>query len=285
MDITTITSFRAAHTRADLNLAPGEMVIAGGTWVMSEPQPDVTGLVDLTTMGWPALEVDAEGLRIGATCTIAELIEWAAGRDVTTPVPKEWRAVALIPDAANALLASFKIWNTATVGGNICRSFAAGAMISLAVALDGEAEIWTPNGGIRHQPVADVVTGNGLNSLSPGEVLRAVHVPAHALRARALLRKIALAELGRSGAVITGRVDDDETSVFTITAATQRPVVLRFPVFPDARSLADAVAHASGYFTDPLGSADWRRAVSMVLAERIRVALELERGVDGGNAP
>ncbi|MFN8198311.1 MAG: hypothetical protein U0R72_08295 [Nakamurella multipartita] len=34
----------------------------------------------------------------------------------------------------------------ATVGGNICRSFAAAAMVSLAVTLDEIAEIWTPGG-------------------------------------------------------------------------------------------------------------------------------------------
>lgn len=269
MDIHTVTSFRRARERADLTLAPGEVFLGGGTWLMSEPLPGTTGFVDLTTMGWPDLVVTDAGLEIGATCTIARLVAWAQVRDAVA-VPADWTAASLAVDAANALLASFKIWNTATVGGNVCRSFAAGAMVSLAAGLDGEAVIWTPDGGERRMPVAELVTGNGTNSLGHGEVLRAVFLPAHALRSRALLRKIALAKLGRSGAVVTGRVDVDGTAVFCITAATQRPVVLRFPALPDAGELAAAIDDAPGYYSDPLGAADWRRGVSGILAERIR---------------
>lgn len=269
MDIVTITGFRPARTRADLALMPGETYIAGGTWLMSEPQPDTTAFVDLTTMGWPALNVTADGLRIGATCTIAELVAWAQG----TTVPEGWAAASVIIDAANALLASFKIWNTATVGGNICRSFAAASMVSLATALDGEALVWTPDGGSRTLPVADLMTGNGTNALARGEVLRAITLPAHALRSRIRLRKIALAEHGRSGAVVTGRVDPDGAATFAVTAATDRPVVLRFAGVPDAATLAAAIGGAAGYYSDPLGAADWRRGVSIVLGERIRAEL------------
>ena len=272
MDIDTITSYRRARTRDDLALASGEVFIAGGTWLMSEPQPETTGFVDLTTLGWPDLEVTAEGLLIGATCTIARFVAWAQGKGADTP-PAEWSALTMVPDAANALLASFKVWNTATVGGNVCRSFAAGAMVSLAAGLDGLAVIWTPDGGERRHPVADLVTGNGTNSLEPGEVLRAIELPERALRSRALLRKIALAELGRSGAVVTGRVDEDGAAAFSLTAATWRPVVFRYPHLPDPATLADEIAAASGYYTDPLGSADWRRGVAGVLAERIREEL------------
>lgn len=275
MDITSVTRFRRARTREDLDLAPGEVFLAGGTWLMSEPLPGTTGFVDLTTLGWPDLEITAEGLRIGATCTIQTLREWAEGRGAE-PVPADWHAVAMIPDAANALLASYKIWGTATVGGNLCRAFPAGSMTSLAVALDGIAEIWTPFGGTIDMPVSEFVTGNAENALAPGEVLRAIRLPAHALRARAALRKIALAELGRSGAVVTGRVDPDGAAVFGLTAAVERPVVLRFAGLPDAAPLAEAVGATSGYFTDSLGAADWRRGVSVVLAERIRRELAEE---------
>lgn len=271
MDIDTVTSYRRARTRADLALAPGETFLAGGTWLMSEPQPDTTGFVDLTTLGWPDLEVTREGLRIGATCTIARLVAWAQGRATdAAPPPREWTALSIVPDAANALLASFKIWNTATVGGNVCRSFAAGAMVSLAAGLDGIAVIWTPGGGERSIPVSELMTGDATNSLARGEVLRAVELPSHALASRAALRKIALAEHGRSGAVVTGRVDRDGAAVFGVTAATLTPVVLRYAGVPAREELARDVADAPGYYTDPLGAADWRRAVAGVLAEQIR---------------
>jgi xanthine dehydrogenase FAD-binding subunit len=265
MDLNTVTGYRFARSRDDLALRPGERLLGGGTWLFSEPQVDTEGLVDLTTMDWPALEITETGLRIAATCTIAELSR--------IPERQGWNAHPLFFQCASALLASFKIWNVATVGGNICRSFAAGAMVSLAVALDGVASVWTPDGGGYRIPVADLVTGNGTNSLRPGEVLRAIDLPEHALRAHTGFRKIALAELGRSGAVVTGRVDEDGTTVFGITAATEAPTVLRFPRLPSAAGLDAAIDRIDGWYTDPLGTADWRAAVSRVLAQEIRQEL------------
>lgn len=271
MDITTVRSYRVARSREELLLAPGEAIMAGGTWLMSEPQPTTTGFVDLTGMPWPDFEVDADGLRISATCTIATLVAWAerVRKGETLPAQEEWPAVSLVRAAADALLASFKIWNTATVGGNICRAFAAAGMVSLCVALDGTAEIWRGTEDVR-MPVAKLVTGDGTTALQPGDVLHSIHLPATALRSRALLLKIALAEYGRSGAVVTGRIERNGRSVFTITAATSRPTVLAFSQLPTAEELAARIGQTDGYYTDPLGSADWRRAVSLVLAERIR---------------
>lgn len=262
MDLHDVTQYRFARSRRDLVLAPAERVVAGGTWMFSEPQPELSGLVDLTGMCWPAIEDLADGLRIAATCTIADL--------VAEPQRPDWPAQLLFEQCANALLASFKIWNVATVGGNICRSFAAASMVSLAVALDGTAVIWVPDGGERRVPVAELITGNGTNSLAPGEVMRALDLPGYALRARTGFRKVALAELGRSGAVVTGRVDEDGAATFTVTAATLRPSVLRFPALPSAPALRAEIDVLDGYYTDPLGRADWRRAVSGVLALEIR---------------
>ena len=223
--------------------------------------------MDLNTVtGYrPALEHTDAGLRIAATCTIAELAE--------LPPRPGWRAHPLFRQCADALLASWKIWNVATVGGNVCRSFAAGAMVSLCVALDGVALIWCPDGSEYRIAVADLVTGNGTNCLAPGEVLRALELPAHALAARTAFRKIALTALGRSGAVLTGRVDADGAAVLSITAATARPTVLRYLHLPAASVLARDVAAADSYYTDPLGPADWRRHVSGVLLEEIRLEL------------
>lgn len=274
MDITSITAYRVARDRSDLALAPGEAVLAGGTWLMSEPQPGTTGFVDLSGMAWPDIEVTDRGLRIGATCTIATLVAFAEGRGETTP-PSSWTALPLAVEAANALLASFKIWNTATVGGNVCRAYAAAAMISFAVALDGLAVVWGPHGDERRMPVAEVPTGNGTTSLGPGEVLRALEIPASALRSTARLRKIALAEHGRSGAVVTGRVDQGGAAVFAVTAATLVPVVRRFSSLPTADAATAAFADAPGFYTDPLGAADWRRAVTVELARRVRADLAI----------
>ncbi|MEJ8279995.1 FAD binding domain-containing protein [Pseudonocardia spirodelae] len=267
MDLHTVTAFRRARERADLALAPGERILAGGTWLFSEPQPGVTGLVDLTTMGWePLTELPGGGLSIAATCPIADLAAYG-----------DARGLPLLAQCAHALLASWKIWHTATVGGNVCRAYAAAGMVALAVTLDGVALVWTPDGGEYRTPVAELVTGNGTTALRPGEVLRAVEIPGHALRARTAFRKIALAELGRSGAVLTGRADtpgDGGAATFVITAATAAPTVLRHPGgVPSAARLRAGVDAVGGWYTDPLGTADWRHGVSAVLLEQVREEL------------
>jgi hypothetical protein len=74
MDLNTVTEIGRPASRGDL--APwrdGDAWLAGGTWLFSEPQPALTRLIDLSGLGWPALETSAEGLRIGATCTLAQL--------------------------------------------------------------------------------------------------------------------------------------------------------------------------------------------------------------------
>lgn len=266
MDLHTVTAYRVASTRAELELAEGEQLLGGGTWVFSEPQVDTTGLVDLTGMGWPALERTDAGLTIGATCTIAEL--------ANLPDVDGWSAHPLFFQAATALLASFKVWNVATVGGNVCRSYAAASMVSLCTALDADAVVWTPGGGGYRVPVEQLITGNGTNALRPGDVLRGLEIPTRALRARTALRKIALAELGRSGAVVIGRVDEDGRAVFSVTAATLRPRVLRYGALPDAGVLRTDIDALPDYFTDPLGAADWRRQVVATLAEQIRQELQ-----------
>lgn len=267
MDLSSVRSYRRATARTDLALAPGEEILAGGTLLFSEEQPGVTGLVDLTALGWEPIERAEDGLRIAATCTIAQLVAFAQ-------TDTQWAASPLFEAAANALLASFKIWHTATVGGNIAQSYAAGAMISMAAGLDAEATIWTPDGGERRLPVADIPAGNGVNTLARGEVIRSIDIPGYALHGQATLHKAALAEHGRSGAVVTGRRDRDGRCVFTVTAATLTPRLLRFPALPSPEALAAAVDALDGWYTDALGSAEWRRAVTAVLAERARRELD-----------
>jgi CO/xanthine dehydrogenase FAD-binding subunit len=115
--------------------------MAGGTWFYSERQPDLRRLVDLEKFGWEPLKISDRGLEIAATCTIARLD--------TLTAPADWTAAPLIHQCCS-LLASFKIWNTATVGGNICRSLPAGSLISLTAALEGVYGIWLGQGGQQH---------------------------------------------------------------------------------------------------------------------------------------
>lgn len=261
MDLNRVSSLRTARTRGDLDLAPGETVLAGGSWLFSEPQPAVTGLVDLTTLDWAPWSIHDGGLSVSATCTIAQLLE--------SPAPAAWRASSLFRECAEAFLMSFKVWNTATVGGNLCLALPAGAMISLSVALDAEAIVWTPDGGERREPVASFVRGVRTTSLQPGEVLRSVEFPVMALRGHTSFRKIALTPLGRSSAVVTGRVDADGRTTLGLTAATTRPHVFHFGQPPTDDALRLALETVDDWYDDAHGAPDWRSAVSLTLAYEV----------------
>lgn len=268
MDLHNITAYDIARDRADLTFEDGAAPFGGGTWLFSEPQPHLHRLVDLSGLDWPAVTRHPDALEIAATCTVEQL---AALSDEA-----EHPAAPLFRQCAEALLASWKIWKRATVGGNICLSFPAGAMISLATALDADAVIWTTDCGERRIPVADFVLGVASNALAPGEILRSIRIPLHALNSRTAFRKIALSPLGRSGAVVIGRRDLDGSVTLSITASTVRPCLLRFTEVPPAQELSDALVRlvpATSYYTDAHGAADWRRAVTAVLAEEIRAEL------------
>jgi CO/xanthine dehydrogenase FAD-binding subunit len=185
-----------------------------------------------------------------------------------------WAAHPLFYQCCTALFGSFKVWNVATAGGNICTALPAGPMTSLFAALDAEALIWRPDGRDIRMPVARLVTGDTTTALESGDVLRSLHIPMRSLNSRTAYRKIALSALGRSGAVLIGRLDPiDGTFVLTVTAATVRPEQLRFTRLPEAGELHEALGGIDSWFTDAHGAADWRLAVSRVLAEEIRAEL------------
>ena len=236
MDLIDVREIRAARSRDDLVFGVGDRPLGGGTWLYSEPQPGLVGLVDLMALGWPPLTVTDDGLEIAATCTLAQLLAFDA--------PAEWTAWPLVSQCVNSLLASFKIFNLATVGGNICMSLPAGSLTSLLVGLGGTAHIWGTTD--RDVPVVDFVTGNHTNVLQHGEVLRSLHIPLTSLTARTGFRRIALSPLGRTGTLVTARTTPDGLE-FGITGGTLRP---------------HTSLETDDWFTDAHGAADWRRAMS-----------------------
>ncbi len=268
MDLNTISAVVPLRGREDVAAwKPGAAWLAGGTWLFSEPQPNLDTLLDLASLDWPPLTFDENGLRIGATCTIAKLNAFAA--------PSEFRAATLIEACCRSLLGSFKIWNMATVGGNICLALPAAPMIALTVALDGIALIWTPEGAECCMPVRDFVLGSQKTALRPGEVLRAIDIPLRALRRRATHRQVSLTPLGRSGALLIGTRDENSFEL-TVTASTTRPVRIDFARPPSKDSLASAIAAAIPddlYHDDVHGRPDWRRHLTFHLAEDIRAEL------------
>lgn len=279
MDMNTIEAVVATADPADWR--PGDAWLAGGTVLFSYGSSTLRRLLDLTTAGWPSVRVYGGGIELAATCTIAELyaLPDRAG------LPPDWTALALVRPCCESFVASFKIWNASTVGGNICTALPAGPMTSLCAALDGVATVLEPGGASRQLPVAELVVGDARTSLAPGELLRSIHLPASALRSRVAFRRLSLSNLGRSGVLLIGRLAHDGGLVLTVTASTRRPVQLRFAAAGAAglgtaglgaaalRRALDGAIPPELYHDDIHGLPQWRRDMTYRLAEEIRAEL------------
>ncbi|MFJ3172347.1 FAD binding domain-containing protein [Streptomyces roseus] len=265
MDLNTVLDVRDARRREPWR--PGDAWLGGGTYLFSEPQPHLRRLVDLSRMGWPPLSWQPDGdLDIAATCTITELSRFGRSLPAT--------AAPLIEQCCRAFLASFKIWNMATVGGNLCNALPAGPVISLAAALDATVLLRGQDGATRRLPVTDFIRGAGVKDLREGELLRCVRVPARSLTLRTAFRQASLYGLGRSGALVAGTRDPQDGSfAVMVSAATTRPFRLWFALPPTAAALREAIDTAvrpDEWFDDIHGLPDWRRHMALRLAEEIR---------------
>ena len=174
MNLNTIAEVKRPARDEITQWRDGYAWLAGGTWLFSEPQVAIDTLDRPRPARLAAAQASAAGLEIAATCRIAELYRFdgPAGLDRRAAVP---RVLQRAPG-------SFKIWNAATVGGNICMSLPAGPMISLTAALEGVCTLWPRDaraargagGRLRHRQPPQ--------RAAPGELLRSIHLPAAALR-------------------------------------------------------------------------------------------------------
>jgi CO/xanthine dehydrogenase FAD-binding subunit len=270
VDLHTITQVKRPAAPNELAGWPkGHAWLGGGTWLFSEPQPALDTLVDLEGFGWPSLAVTGGGLEIAATCRIIEL-------DSFRP-PAEWLAGPLLRECCRSLLASFKVMNMATVGGNICMSLPAGALIALTVALEASYTLWPREGGPRSVKAAEFVTGDHRNILRPGELLRSIAIPAASLAKRYAFRRMTLTHLGRSAALLIGtQAPGTRDLTLTITAATPHPVQLYFGTMPDADVLRQAIRARvadDGFFDDVNGTPAYKQHLTYHFAEQIRAEL------------
>lgn len=290
MDMNTIEAVVRTADPADWQA--GDAWLAGGTVLFSygsfafgkEP---LRRLLDLGSTGWQAITVTESGIELAATCTVAELYALPAGGSGLAHAAA-WPALELIRPCCDSFVASFKVWNMSTVGGNLCTSLPAGPMISLCAALDGVATVLGPGGASRTVPVAEFVTGDGRNCLAPGELLRSVHLPASALASRVAFRRLSLSNLGRSGVLLIGRLDAGGRLVLTVTAATTRPVQLRLEnadgnpadsgAAVELSAALDAAIPGGLYHDDIHGLPAWRKDMTYRLAEEIRAELAAPAG-------
>ncbi|MCT1551685.1 FAD binding domain-containing protein [Brevibacterium casei] len=263
---------------------PGDSWLAGGTVLYSYGTDITQGpprrLLDIAGTGWTPLQwrytIDGGplDLEIAATCRIAEIYTMGEGEHVSR-LARDLPGLDLFAPCCDSFVASWKIWNLSTIGGNVATGLPAGPMISLLTGLDAVALIWGPAGSLRTMPVAELVVGEAKTLLDPGELIRSFHVPIEALAQPCAFRRISLTERGRTAALVIGRRVGPDRLRLSITGATKRPHIL--DLGPDA---ADPATYAGlhraitetvdGEWHDDIhGTPVWREAMTHRLAAEI----------------
>ncbi|MGJ9373492.1 molybdopterin cofactor-binding domain-containing protein [Nesterenkonia sp. CF4.4] len=313
MDITSVD--QTLHTTDPDAFAPGDSWLAGGTVLYSYgydfTNPAPRRLLDITTAGWTPLTwhdgatVAAEagagavagaagwtGLEIAATCTIMQFHATAAelaahpSSSVGPVQLADLPGIQLMAPAAECFVASWKVWNTSTVGGNVVTALPAGPMTSWLSAMEATALILCPGGTRRTALVSDLLHKTGHTWLAPGELIRAFFVPASTLARPTLMVRESLTRYGRSATLLLASpvsAGAPETSLpdasgpeamrLTVTASTVRPVILHLRPTDDVAEVIRTQIDESLWNDDVHGDRGWRIESTIRLASELREEL------------
>ncbi|MCS4593873.1 FAD binding domain-containing protein [Brevibacterium sediminis] len=261
---------------------PGDRWLAGGTVLLSYGTDITRGapmrLLDITEAGWEPTIWHATELEIAATCRIADIFAFTSGSN--RPAPHSvLPGLDLFAPCCDSFVASWKIWNVSTIGGNVATALPAGPMTSLLAGLDAQALLIGPGGSRRRLPVAQLVRGEARTDLGEGELIRSFHIPLTSLAQRCAFRRISLTERGRSAALLIGRLLEVDRVRITITASTRRPIIIDlgratgYDLTPSALHAAIESAVAGDWHDDIHGSPRWREAMTHRLGEEILTEL------------
>ena len=185
MDYQTPTS---AEDAAGLLARDGAHVLAGGTDLLVKLRAGMVAprlVVDLKNVPHlRGIEHDAQGWRVGAATSCAEIGEHAA-------FAAAWPGVV----EALQLIGSTQIQGRATLGGNLCNASPAADSVPALIAAGAICEVAGVSGQ-REVPVEQIITAPGQNSLAPGEFVLGFRFPSPPARASdAYLRFIPRTEM------------------------------------------------------------------------------------------
>ena len=248
--------------------------IAGGTDLLIDTRlgrihPE--WLVDLSPLVTLAgVELDADAARVGALTRIRTLeLDPGLAR----------RATAVVEAAR--LLGSVQIRTMATLGGNLCHATPSAELPPALLVHDGVAEVTGPKGE-RAFPLGELFAGPGVTTLAPGELLTAVRIrPSSANGGSCYLRQTVRWSMDLAGVGVAAAVEADGERVTSarvalgavapvpMLAAESARAVEGTALEPEALDFAGSLAaDACSPISDARGTADYRRQVVAVLAER-----------------
>jgi CO/xanthine dehydrogenase FAD-binding subunit len=240
--------------------------LAGGTQLMAEDSPDVEAVVDLEYLKLSYIESDDEGLRIGATTSLAELVD--------SPVVRVF-ADGILAEAAR-LAAGSLLRNQGRLAGALLARIENGDLPTVLLALDAEVLILRSEGSTR-LPLAALYENLDIR----GAVLTEARVPVPPAGAR--IRSFRVARSPADQAILTvaalTRQAKGVLAEYRVAAAGVGPRPKRLlklesalaAVEPATEIFRATVAREVGKLELPgdlLASAEYRRAVLPVLVRR-----------------
>jgi len=261
-------------------------VLAGGTDLLVRMKSDIAApdlIVDIKRIpATKAITAEAGGWRIGAAVSGAELGEHAG-------VKASWPGVV----EAAELIGSTQIQGRATMAGNLCNASPAADSVPALIAAGATVRIVGP-GGSRDVAVEAVPTGPGKTSLTKGEIVESIFLPARAERSGdAYLRFIPRTEmdiavvgcgicltLDAAGTCTAARVSLGAVAP-TVLLVEEAAAALVGTSVDDAalEALAAACSAACRPIDDKRGTVEFRTKIAGVLAKRsAKIALARAKG-------
>jgi CO/xanthine dehydrogenase FAD-binding subunit len=281
-------SFTSATTIDDAlsALAGGARPVAGGTDLVvgarqgKAPLPDAIVAIDRIP-GFRAIDASDGGLRLGALVTHGDIV---ASEDIRT------RYTALAD--ASAIVGSHATRAQGTIGGNVMNASPAMDTGGPLLCFGATATLRSASGE-RSIELDELWTGPGSTSARPDELLVALDVPSPAAGTGSCYvrleyrRQMEIAVVGATAVVTVegGRVVGARVAITALT-----PTIRRVPEAESAlvgtdgaddavEAAAAATAAASTPISDVRGSAEYRRAMAAVIANRaITAAITRARG-------
>lgn len=248
--------------------------LAGGTDVLVQLRADVVTpdvLIDTKLIeGAKDIVRDGDGWRIGVAVSGAEMTEHPE-------LSGEWPGLVEAMD----LIGSTQVQGRATLVGNLCNGSPAADSVPAMIAAGASVKVVGPDGE-RTVAVEDIPTGPGQTSLSKGEVVASVHVPARGENGGdAYLRFIPRTEMDIAvvGCGINLRLDGDVIAKARVCLGAVAPTAV---LVEDAAAaiigttldetalvaLASAASAACNPIDDKRGTIKFRTHVAGVLARR-----------------
>ncbi|HEY9301010.1 MAG TPA: FAD binding domain-containing protein [Phormidium sp.] len=264
MDLHNIETYLTPQKLEEIsNWQTGWTWLAGGTWLFTEPQPQITTLIDLQNFGWSEIEINSEGLTIGATCILSQLLNYN--------YPENWTAVKGLKSAVHEL-ASFKIQNVATVGGNLCLALPAGTFAPVMLALDAKYQILPLSGEPYWISALEFQTGAKQTILKPGEVLRKIFIPKENLELQVNYQRICLASAGLAISIVVAAYNPNTQKVrFGISGCIPSPKLIEFTQIPTITEITQKLNDTiplTEYLNDTTASNTYRQHITQILMKR-----------------